>query len=196
MKQKSLLFLLPVCFILYACPFESSVPIAAHPAEAIDSSLIGYWYGIVKDGSDFFGIEALDITKESDSVYNITRYGKAVKGDIILPDTAHFTGYVSYIGSQRYMNIEGSIVNVITHGKKPAEVVTQKVYYISAMSTQHDTLTVKTVTETFSPSRKVFSTPDQFRQAVIDLGAIRDIYDDLYTLSYHKIARPQPLKGF
>jgi hypothetical protein len=196
MKRRSLLFLLPVCFMLYACPFESTVPMAVRPAEEVDSSLLGYWYGIVKDGSDYFGIEALDITKKSDSVYDIVRYGKAVKGDIILPDTAHFYGYISYIGDQRYMNIEGSIVNVITHGKKPAELITQKIYYVSALAQQHDTLTVQTVSEGFSPTRKIFRSPDEFRQAIIDQSAKGNIFDDLYTLSYHKIPRPAGLKAF
>ncbi|HEV7783186.1 MAG TPA: hypothetical protein VGO58_18050, partial [Chitinophagaceae bacterium] len=89
MTMKRLFWLLPITTVLCACPFESTVPLAPAPTEAVDSTLIGYWYGIVKDGSDFFGIEALDITQKSDSVYAITRYGKAVKGDIILPDTAY-----------------------------------------------------------------------------------------------------------
>lgn len=196
MTRKSILFLLPLCVILYACPFESSVPMAASPSETVDSSLIGYWYGIIKDGSDFFGIEALDISKQSDSVYAITRYGKSIKGDMILPDTAHFTGYISYIGNQRYMNIEGTVVNVITHGKKPPEVVTQKIFYLSALNLQHDTLTVKTITDTFYPNRRTFRSPDDLRHAIIDMGSTRDIYDDQYSLSYRKTTRPQPLKAF
>jgi hypothetical protein len=55
--------------------------------------LLGYWYGIVKDGSDFFGIEALDISKQSDSTYALIRYGKGIKDDFILPDTSYFSGY-------------------------------------------------------------------------------------------------------
>lgn len=90
LENEKLLWLLPLATFLTACPFESKVPLASGPSEPVDTTLIGYWYGIVKDGSDFFGIEALDITKQSDSVYAITRYGKAVKGDIILPDTVLF----------------------------------------------------------------------------------------------------------
>ena len=108
--MKKTLWLLPLTILLYACPFESKVPLASAPSEPVDSNLIGYWYGIIKDFSDMFGIEALDISKQSDSVYAITRYGKAVKGDIILPDTAYFTGYTSYIGEQRYMNVEGTVL--------------------------------------------------------------------------------------
>ena len=69
-----LLLILPFTVMLYACPYESQVPLEPKPVEPIDSTLVGYWYGIIKDGSDFFGIEALDITKSSDSVYAITRY--------------------------------------------------------------------------------------------------------------------------
>lgn len=190
MTIKKILWLLPLTVVLYACPFESTVPMAEKPAEPVDSSLLGYWYGIVKDGSDFFGIEALDITRESDSVYSILRYGKAIKGDIILPDTSHFTGYISYIGGQRFMNIVGAIVQVDARNKKNPKVTTQKVYYVSAISRSHDTLDVRTVTETFS-TKKYFSGSAEFRQLVTDmLDRQKNIYDEQYSLKYRKIPRP------
>jgi len=194
---KKLLWLIPISILLYACPYESAVPLEARPVEPVDSTLLGYWYGIVKDGSDFFGIEALDITKNSDSTYAITRYGKAAKGDIILPDTSYFTGYISYVNGQRFMNVEGSVVLVTTRGKKSPEVKTQKVFYLANFSMQRDTLTMRTITENFSPSRRGFSTPEELKQTVINLsGQGKNIYDDLYALSYRKIPRPQPLKPF
>jgi hypothetical protein len=190
MTRKTALLLLPLAIILYACPYESAVPMAERPGEPVDSTLIGYWYGIVKDGSDFFGIEALDIAKESDSVYNITRYGKAVKGDIILPDTAHFTGYTSYIGDQRFMNIEGTIVLVDASNKKNPKVTTQKVFYVSAIERSNDTLDVRTITESFT-TQKYFHRSSDFRQLVTDfLQKKRNIYDEQYSLKYRKIQRP------
>ena len=190
--MKKFLWLLPLSIILYACPFESTVPLEPHPVEPVDSSLIGYWYGIVKDGSDFFGIEALDITQKSDSTYAITRYGKAVKGDIILPDTAYFAGYISYIDSQRYMNIEGTVkIEMPPRKNKPREYQYQKVYYLSTFETHHDTLSVRTITESFSPTRKNFRSPQELKQLVVDLtNQKKNIYDDLYSLSYRKIAKP------
>jgi hypothetical protein len=197
MAWKFLLWLVPVCFILSACPFESEVPLETGPVEPIDSTLVGYWYGIVKDGSDFFGIEALDIKKESDSTYSIVRYGKAAKGDIILPDTSYFTGYTSYIGGQRFMNIEAPLVTIETKGKKAPIVKVEKVYYLASFSTRHDTLDMTTITENFSTSRKGFHTPRELKDEVISLlGKQKNIYDDLYTLSYHKIQKPLPLKPF
>jgi len=194
MSFKKFVWFLPLTLILYACPFESTVPLEAKPVETVDSSLMGYWYGIVKDGSDFFGIEALDISKESDSVYAITRYGKAIKGDIILPDTAHFTGYTSYIGDQRYMNVEGNIVIVIPVRKKQPEIKQQKVYYLAAINRAHDTLTVKTITETFSV-KKIFRNPDELKKLVADMTAAqKDIYDEQYSLQYRKM--PKPLKPY
>ena len=192
MARKNLLWLLPVSVLLYACPFESTVPIAAAPVEPIDSSLMGYWYGIVKDGSDFFGIEALEISKESDSVYHIVRYGKAVKGDIILPDTAYFTGYTSYIGEHRFMSIASSIVSVTTVGKKkPPVVKTEKIYYIAQFERRHDTLTVKAISENFLPIHKIFNSPEELKQTVVDMmGQGKTIFDDLYSLSYRKIPKP------
>ena len=157
-----------VSFILCACPFESTVPLASGPAEPVDSSLLGYWYGIVKDGSDFFGIEALDIKKQSDSVYSIIRYGKAVKGDIILPDTAYFTGYTSYIGEQRFMNIEASVLIVNTRSNKPPEVKTEKVYYLATFEMHHDTLNERPSPKIFLPYHKGFHNPEELKKAVIN----------------------------
>jgi len=194
MTIKKLLWLFPLATVLCACPFESTVPLAAAPEEPVDSSLLGYWYGIVKDGSDFFGIEALDITQQSDSVYAITRYGKAVKGDIILPDTAYFTGYVSYIGDQRYMNIEGFVIIPVQRRNKPTEYKKEKIYYLSALERRHDTLSVKTITENFSV-RKAYKRPEELKQAVIELfSQQKNIFDDLYSMSYRKIIKPQPPK--
>jgi hypothetical protein len=189
MTKIKLLGLIIVSLILYACPFESTVPMAAKPIEPVDSSLLGYWYGIIKDGSDYFGIEALDISQQSDSVYSIIRYGKGIKGDIILPDTAYFTGYTSYIDNQRYMNIAGTVVLVETKNKKPV-VTTQRVYYVSAINLSHDTLDVKTVTENFS-TRKFFRNSDEFRQLVVEmLNRQKNIYDEQYSLKYRKIPKP------
>jgi hypothetical protein len=194
---KKLIWLLPLSFILYACPFESKVPLETGPTEAVDSSLLGYWYGIIKDGSDYFGIEALDITKQSDSVYSVIRYGKAAKGDIILPDTAYFTGFTSWIGNQRFMNVESSILSVITKRKKAPVVQTEKIYYLAAFEIHHDTLKMKTISENFLTVHKDFHNPEELKQTVIALTAEkRNIYDDLYSLSYRKIPRPQPTKPF
>jgi hypothetical protein len=194
--MKKLLWLLPLTIVLYACPFESKVPLASAPVEPVDSSLLGYWYGIIKDFSDMFGIEALDITKQSDSVYAITRYGKAVKGDIILPDTAYFTGYTSYIGEQRYMNIEGTVLIVTPRRNKQPDIKKEKVFYLSAIDRRNDTLSVKTITEDFS-TRKVFKDAEEFKQFVSDLIAQKkNIYDDQYSLNYRKITKPQPAKPF
>jgi hypothetical protein len=183
--------------VLYACPYESTVALEPRPVERVDSSLLGYWYGIVKDGSDFFGIEALDITQKTDSTYSIIRYGKAAKGDMILPDTAYFTGYTSYIGDQRFMNVEGSVVIFTTHGRKPATVQTQKVFYLANFNMQNDTLNMRTITETFSTNRRGYATSEALKNEVISLmGQNKNIFDDLYALSYRKIPRPKPLKPF
>lgn len=193
--MKKLLWLLPLTLTLYACPFESTVPLAPAPSEPVDSSLLGYWYGIIKDFSDMYGIEALDITKQSDSTYAITRYGKAVKGDIILPDTSYFTGYTSYIGEQRYMNLEGTVLISTPRRNKPPDIKKEKVFYLSAFDMRHDTISVKTITEDFS-TRKVFKSPEELKQFVVDLIAQKkNIYDDQYSLSYRKIPKPQPIKS-
>ncbi|MEO7393394.1 MAG: hypothetical protein ABIU11_00550 [Chitinophagaceae bacterium] len=195
--MKKLLWLLPIAFILSACPFESKVPISYAPVEPVDSSLFGYWYGIVKDGSDFFGIEALEITQKSDSVYFITRFGKAAKGDIILPDTTYFTGFTSYIGEQLFMNIESSITTLQTRRKKPSIEVIEKIYYIANFERRHDTLSMKTIAESFPHPFPGFRTPEDLKQAIVSFTEQKkNFYDDLYALSYKKIQKPQPLKSF
>jgi hypothetical protein len=164
----------------------------ARPVEAVDSSLLGYWYGIVKDGSDFFGIEALELSTRSDSTYSIIRYGKGIKGDIVLPDTSYFTGFTSYIGEQRFMNVEGFIT--IQEGSRKNRVYRkEKVFYVSAIHNRNDTLDVRTITENFS-TRKVFNGPSDFKQLVTEmLGRHGNIYDDQYSLKYRKIPKPQQI---
>jgi len=174
------------------------VPLEAGPTEPVDTTLMGYWYGIIKDGSDFFGIEALDITKQSDSLYSIIRYGKNIKGNMIDSDTAYLTGYISYIGAQRFMSLASSIVSVTTVGrKKPPVVKTEKIYYIAQFERRHDTLSVKTISENFLPVHRIFHSPEELKQTVIGLmGQNQNIYDNEFSLSYRKIPKPQPLKSF
>lgn len=187
--MKKCLWLLPLCTILSACPFESTVPMEKGPVEPVDSSLLGYWYGIVRDGSDFFGIEALEVTRQSDSVYSIIRYGKGIKGDMIMPDTGYFTGFTSRIGDYRFMNVEG-FVRLEEIVKKKKVVRTQKVYYVSALTRSNDTLDVKTITENFS-TRKFFSGPNELRQLVTDmLAQKKNIFDEQYSMKYRKIPKP------
>jgi hypothetical protein len=189
MTFKKLIGLLPLSIILYACPFESTVPMEAKPVEPVDSTLLGYWYGIIRDGSDFFGIEALEITKESDSIYNIIRYGKGIKGDMIMPDTGYFTGYISYIGENRFMNVRGSLVTVDSRDRKNPKVNTQTVYYVSMLRKSNDTLEVKSVTESFS-TRKFFNRPEEFKQLVSDNLGKKNIFDEQYSMKYRKIPKP------
>jgi len=190
---KKLCWLLPLSFILCACPFESDVALEKKPVEPVDSSLMGYWYGIIKDGSDYFGIEALEITPKSDSVYSITRYGKAIKGDIIMPDTAYYTGFTSWIGNQRFMNVEGLVKIEEVTGKKKREVKIHRVFYASALDQRNDTLEVRTITEDFS-TRKYFGDPDHFRLLVTEMLKLQqNIYDAQYSMQYRKIPKPAKL---
>lgn len=198
--MKRLLLILPLIVLLYACPYESPVGLEPAPVEPVDTSLLGYWYGIIRDGSDYFGIEALDITKKTDSTYSITRYGKAVKGNMISPDTAYFTGYTSHINDQLFMNIEGTILVVSTDNRKnkQPQVITQKVFYISALTVKHDTIVVKTVTDNFSPlARKGFRSSEQLKKEIqTNMEQKKNIFDDTYSLSYRKIEKPQPIRPF
>lgn len=195
--MKRFLLLLPITIMLYACPFESPVALEQKPIEPVDTNLYGYWYGIIKDFSDMYGIEALDFTRETDSTYKIIRYGKAIKGNMILPDTAYFTGFTSYIGSQRFMNLISDIVIIERHRKSRKEVVRkQRVYYMAAITIKHDTLVVKTISEDFSV-QKDYSSSTELKNYITDLIAKKvDIYDSTYSLSYRKIPRPEPSKGF
>lgn len=191
--MKKICWLLPLSFILCACPFESDVALENKPVEPVDTTLLGYWYGIIKDGSDFFGIEALDITQKSDSLYSIVRYGKAIKGDIIMPDTSYYTGYTSRIGEQRFMNVEGYIDIEEIINKKKREIRRKKVFYVSAMERKNDTLDVKAITEDFT-TRKYFGDADHFRMLVTEMLKLQqNIYDPQYSMQYRKIPKPAKL---
>jgi hypothetical protein len=187
--MKKFFWLLPLTIILSACPFESNVPLDAQPTQAVDTTLSGYWYGIVKDGSDFFGIEALDIKPKSDSIYSIIRYGKAIKGDMILPDTAYFTGYTSAVNGEPYMNIISDVL-ITERGKKgKVEVKSQRIFYLANFNRSNDTLMVKTVTEDFT-KRKFYKSPQEFRQTIVgSLAENKNIFDEQYSLAYKKINR-------
>ena len=195
--KKLFCWLLPLSFVLSACPFESPVPLAARPAESVDTSLIGYWYGIITDGSDYFGIEALEIAKQSDSMYTITRYGKIVKGDTYLRDTSQFSGFISYLGEERFMNVEETVEFVIPATKKQAESRKEKkFYYLASLERRKDTLSVKTIREGFSPSRRSLNIPEDLTSMVSEsIAQKNNIYEEDFTLSYKKITKPIPLKN-
>jgi hypothetical protein len=56
---------------------------------------------------------------------------------------------------------------------------------------------MKTIAENFLPVHKDFHNPEELKQTVAAMTAEkRNIFDDLYSLSYHKIPRPQPIKPF
>ncbi|TMI65709.1 MAG: hypothetical protein E6H07_07310 [Bacteroidetes bacterium] len=179
-------------FIITGCPYESPLPLDAKPTEPIDTSLLGFWYGIVKDGSDYFGIEALEIAKETDSTYNIIRYGKAIKGDMVLPDTAYFTGFISYIDQQRFFNIETNIVEMIPRKNKKPEIRTTRIYYLSPFTVSHDTMQVRTITDGFYGRTPRWNSGEELKQKIRQLlSENKSIYDDIYKLSYRRIEKPK-----
>jgi hypothetical protein len=92
------------------------------------------------------------------------------------------------------MNIEGSVTIAVPKRNKQTEYRTEKIYYLSVLERRNDTLHVKTITDDFS-SRKTFKTPDDLKQLVSEsLNKQKNIYDELYALSYRKTQKPQPLK--
>jgi hypothetical protein len=186
------LFIAGISFIICGCPYESPLPLDEKPTEPVDSSLFGFWYGIVKDGSDYFGIEALEISKESDSTYNIIRYGKAIKGDMVLPDTSYFTGFISHIDEQRYFNIATNIVEVIPRKNKKPEIKTTRVYYLSPFSVSHDTMQVRTITDGFYARNPHWKSNNELKDKIRQMMADKiNIYDDIYKLSYRKMEKPK-----
>lgn len=179
-------------FIFCGCPYESPLPLDEKPTEPVDTSLFGFWYGIVKDGSDFFGIEALEISKETDSTYKVVRYGKSIKGDMVLPDTAYFTGFTSNIDGQRFFNIGSSIVEIIHRKNKSPEVKTTRVYYLSPFSVKNDTMQVRTITDGFLGKNPRWHSTEELKQQIRQMMAEnKNIYDDTYKLSYRKIEKPK-----
>jgi hypothetical protein len=81
-------------------------------------------------------------------------------------------------------------MNVI--GKAP-DGGNQPVYYLASFSLSQDTLHVRTITETFT-ARKSFPRPEDLKKMVLDMSQNRNIFDDLYSLSYRKIPKPASFK--
>ena len=184
--------IISVSFLLGGCPYESPLPLDEKPTEAVDSSLLGFWYGIIKDGSDYFGIEALEIEKETDSTYKIIRYGKAIKGDMVMPDTAYFTGFISKIDDQRIFNIATSIVEVIPRRNKEPEIRTTKIYYLSPFTVRNDTIQVRTITDGFYGKLPRWKSNQELKEKLRQLiSEKKEIYDDIYKLSYRKMEKPK-----
>ena len=92
------------------------------------------------------------------------------------------------------MNIEGTVLIVTPRRNKTLEYKKEKVFYASALEKRNDTLFVKTISENFSPVVKQFKSPADFLHAVTEsMDQQKNIYDDLYTLSYRRIPRPATL---
>ncbi len=88
------------------------------------------------------------------------------------------------------MNIEGTIVTVTPRKKKPAEIKTQKVFYLAAIHMQQDTLSVKTVTDGVAGLR-ILNRPEELKKLITDLSAEKkNIFDNEYSLQYRKIKKP------
>jgi hypothetical protein len=91
------------------------------------------------------------------------------------------------------MNIEGSVTIEVFRRNKPIEYRKEKVFYLSALNRNNDTLHVRTIMENFSPSRRIIKSPSDLIKLVSESWtAQRDIYDEQYSLQYKKIQKPVP----
>jgi len=91
------------------------------------------------------------------------------------------------------MNVEGTALVPVYKKNKLTEYRAEKVYYMSLLEKRNDTIHVKTITDGFT-TRKVFKNPDELKNLVAEsIGLQKNIYDELYVLSYRKIKKPQPL---
>ena len=67
---------------------------------------------------------------------------------------------------------------------------------MAAIDRRNDTLSVRTVGEDFSV-RKTYSSSEELKDYMTELIAQNvNIFDSTYSLSYRKIPRPAPAKGF
>ncbi|HEY5772650.1 MAG TPA: hypothetical protein VIS75_08475, partial [Chitinophagaceae bacterium] len=111
---------------------------------------------------------------------------------MVMPDTAYFTGFISYIDQQRFFNIETNIVEMIPRKNKKPEIRTTRIYYLSPFTVSHDTMQVRTITDGFYGRTPRWSSGEELKQKIRQLlSENKNIYDDIYKLSYRKIEKPK-----
>ena len=79
-------------FILFACPYESVVPIDS-PTVPLDKKLIGTWKKLNAEDESYV------ISERDEYTFNIEKRGKSES------DTEHFWGYESHVDGIRFLNI-------------------------------------------------------------------------------------------
>jgi hypothetical protein len=102
------LFILPVVVLLYGCPYSSAFKIDSDPTIPVEETFLGKWTTNTSDANGKSLFIKMIIDKKNDYEYNIDFTGNVhiLKRYIdIKNDTIRTTGFLSEVGSRRFLNI-------------------------------------------------------------------------------------------
>jgi hypothetical protein len=102
------LFVLPVVFLLYGCPYSSAFKIDSDPTIPVEDTLIGKWSTATNDANGKSLSIKMIIDKKNDYEYNIDFTGNVhiLKRYVdIKNDTIRTTAFISEVGARRFLNI-------------------------------------------------------------------------------------------
>lgn len=161
-----------IVFILSGCPYRSVYSIDAEPQLPINEAYLGTWEAMAVDANAKPIKVTLNLSKNTDSVYNIEfsgYFGRVNKKKKQIIDTIVGTSYISNIGSREFMNIK-----------------IRKLVFVSQVIYKNDELSLLAMTENFT--NKMIKCDEQLRNALAYHFRTRlnPLYDDDFCLKNMK----------
>lgn len=161
-----------IVFFLSGCPYRSIYSIDTEPQLPINESYLGSWETMAIDANAKPIKVTLNLTKNTDSVYNIEfsgYFGRINKKKKPVIDTIAGTSYLSNIGAREFMNIK-----------------VKKLVFVAQVIYKNDELTLLTMTENFT--NKMIKCDEQLRNALAYHFRTRlnPLYDDDFCLKNMK----------
>lgn len=158
--------------VLSGCPYRSIYAIDTEPQLPINESYLGTWETMAVDANSKPIKVTLNLTKNTDSVYNIEfsgYFGRVNKKKKPVIDTIAGTSYLSNIGTREFMNIK-----------------VKKLVFIAHVIYKDDELTLFAMTENFT--NKMIKCDEQLRNALAYHFRTRlnPLYDDDFCLKNMK----------
>ena len=157
-----------IVFVLSGCPYRSIYSIDTEPQLPINESYLGTWETMAVDANAKPVMVRLNLTKNSDSIYNIEfsgYFGRLNKKKKPVIDTIVGSSYLSNIGSREFMNIK-----------------VRKLVFIAQVIYKNDELNLLAMTENFT--NKMVQCDEQLRNALAYHFRTRlnPLYDDDFCL--------------
>lgn len=157
-----------IVFVLSGCPYRSIYSIDTEPQLPINESYLGTWEAMAVDANAKPVSVRLNLTKNTDSIYNIEfsgYFGRVNKKKKPVIDTIVGSSYLSNIGSREFMNIK--VRNLV---------------FIAQVIYKNEELTLLAMAENFT--NKMVKCDEQLRNALAYHFRTRlnPLYDDDFYL--------------